>query len=86
MFRPLRPLPVDLQHWIGSSSPVVLVSFGSWLSAEHLPISAQRAILETAKGMPKVKFIFKRSRKKEEGEEENKLWENLPENAIARDW
>ncbi len=57
----LRPISDDaLRRWLDSSGPgkVVFVSFGSWLSVEQLPPSAQRAILEAAKSMPGNRHEF----------------------------
>ena len=84
LFRPLPASASDLRLWLDSSSPrsVVLVSFGSWLSVEHLPRTAQEAMLETARAMAQHRFIIKRKW----GTDTDDVWKKVPENVIVREW
>jgi UDP:flavonoid glycosyltransferase YjiC (YdhE family) len=70
-----------LEAWFNSTKidVVVYVSFGSWLSADNLPQSAQSAVTEVLRGLPSnVGIVLKASAAFQLGP--------VPENIFVSDW
>lgn len=79
-----------------SSNTVIYISFGSWLSAEHLPSRAQsifenvvRRLVEDSEGEgggSQVKVIFKRGKTEQENQDgEISVLERM-ENVMVKKW
>ncbi|CAJ0936264.1 unnamed protein product, partial [Mesorhabditis belari] len=67
-------------HWnsiLNQKGQTVLISFGSVIQAKDMPVAMKTSILETARSMPDVQFIWKY-------EEDDIL--NAPENLILSKW
>ncbi|CAG7822990.1 unnamed protein product, partial [Allacma fusca] len=70
-------LPKEMEDFISGADKFVYISFGSIFKVSKLPNETQQTLFDAIASIPDTRFLWKW---------EGKLPENLPKNALAKNW